>query len=255
MLQIFSASFVIMLASLSGGFFLKKSIADRASKNIHFLTSMSAGVFLIVSYNLAVETLEHASSIGHGICWIAFGIIFVWIIFKLIPDFHNHEISDPKKIRENVENHNIDPRRIIISDAFHNIADGIFIASAFLVGATFGWVTVLSIFIHEFIQEISEFFVLRESGFSVKKALLVNFLISGTILIGSIGGFFALETFSGLVVPLMGIAAGSFLVVVLKDLIPHSIKNSHNTSHHIKHLAWFAIGIVIMIILGLILGH
>jgi zinc and cadmium transporter len=216
---------------------------------------MSAGVFLVVSYKLAVEALEHSENYSMGFLWIAVGIIFVWIVFKLIPDFHNHEISDPTEIHENILKHKLDPRRILISDSFHNIADGIFIAAAFSINPSFGWVTVGSIFIHEFIQEISEFFVLRESGFSVKKSLITNFVVSSTILIGAIGGFFALDTFEIIELPLIGIAAGSFLVVVLKDLIPHSIKNSSNLKHHLKHLVWFFIGIVIMSFVSLLGGH
>ncbi len=92
-------------------------------------------------------------------------------------------------------------------------------------------------FVHELVQEVSEFFVLKQAGYSTKKALLTNFAVSSTILIGSIGGTFLLDTFSELELPLMGIAAGAFLVVVFQDLIPHSVRKAKAKASHLKHAA------------------
>jgi zinc transporter ZupT len=66
-------------------------------------------------------------------------------------------------------------------------------------------------------------------------------------LIGSVGGLFLLDNFKVFEIPLLGLAAGSFLMVVIQDLIPHSIKVSTSRAHIIKHLAWFLAGLLIMI--------
>ena len=132
------------------------------------------------------------------------------------------------------------------------MGDGLLLVTSFAINSTLGLAATISIFIHEIIQEISEFFVLKQAGYSTKKALLVNFSASATILFGSVGGFFLLKYFKFIEIPLLGLAAGSFLIVVIQDLIPHSIKTSTTKMHIIKHLTWFATGILIMIGLGAI---
>jgi len=54
---------------------------------------------------------------------------------------------------------------------------------------------------------------------------------------------------------LVSFSAGSFLVVVLHDLIPDSVRHSHQNKNYIKHLAWFILGILVMLLAGLLFGH
>jgi zinc transporter ZupT len=249
-------SFVIMLASLSGVIFIWKRFGEVIEKNLSYLVSFSAGVFLFVTYLLAQETIHHSESqsggIGTGVFWIVLGIVLFFILFKLLPQFHHHH--DEKEECDHPHS-KIDARRILVSDGVHNIGDGILLATSMMASPAIGVMTAVSIFIHEFVQEVSEFFVLRQAGFRIRKALWVNFLVSATILIGAIGSYFLLETFEILEIPLLGIAAGSFLVVVLNDLIPHSIRNSHNKTHYFKHITWFIIGLVLMGLAGNIVSH
>jgi zinc and cadmium transporter len=240
-----------MLASLMGVISIWKNIGQLIERNLHFLVSFSAGVFLFITYHLSTETIEHASSIQVGLLWILAGVFGIWFIFKLLPAFHHHCDNETE-----IHTHSpIDARKIIVSDAIHNIGDGILITASFTVSTTLGLVATLSIFIHEIIQEISEFFVLKQAGYSTQKALVINFITSSTILIGSIGGYFLLAGFESIEVPLLGLASGSFLMVVIQDLIPHSIKMSTSKLHIIKHLAWFLAGVLIMILVGLFSAH
>jgi len=259
MLEIIFYSVLIMTASLIGVFSIWRKAGKTVERNLHFLISFSAGVFLIISYQLIIEVMHEGSNISSSIFWVLLGMVGIWFLFKIIPEFHNHEEAHAHDhehkdiLEENTENdhfknheNKIDSRKVILTDAMHNIGDGILLAAAFTISSPFGIMTAISIFIHELIQEVSEFFILRQSGFSTKKALKINFLASSTILIGSIGGFLLLGYFEILEVPLLGIAGGAFLVVVLQDLIPHSVKNSISNKHHFKHIFWFIIGATLM---------
>ena len=53
-----------MLASLVGVFAVWGKAGSLIEENLDFLTSFSAGVFLIVAYHLGEETLEHAGNVG-----------------------------------------------------------------------------------------------------------------------------------------------------------------------------------------------
>lgn len=245
MLNILISSFVIMLASLIGAISVWKNLGHFIGKNLHYLVSFSAGVFIVIAWQLSVEALESSTFI-----WIALGAIVSFVIFKLLPDFHHHE--------ESIKGHShskIDARRVIVSDAIHNIGDGILLTAAFSVSITLGIVTTLSIFIHELIQEISEFFVLKQAGFETKKALIINFITSSTILIGAVGGYFLLEKFEMIEAPLLGITAGSFFLIVAHDLIPHSISSITEKSHVLKHLAWFILGAILIALANMAIPH
>lgn len=252
MVEIIFASIIIMFASLSGVFFIWKKIGRILEKNLVFLVSFSAGVFLFITYLLTEEVFHHSGdSLHSGIIWILFGIFIFYGLFKVLPNFHHHH----NECEKDHTHSSIDARRILISDGVHNIGDGILLATSFMASFGIGILTTFSIFTHEFVQEISEFFVLREAGYKTKKALWLNFLVSGTILIGAIGSLYIFKSFEALKVPLLGMAAGSFLVVVVNDLIPHSIRHSKTKILYLKHLAWFILGLALMAIVEELFGH
>jgi len=240
-----------MLASLSGVIFIWKVFGKYVQNNLGLLVSFSAGVFLVLVVGLFNEIFSESENILSPILWVGFGIVIVSLLFKLLPNFHHHHDDS----HEHEKHTGIDAKRIVFSDAIHNIGDGILLASSFMVSISLGIAATISIFIHEIVQEISEFFVLRQAGLSTKKALIVNFVSSGTILIGSVGGFFLLEKFETLEIPLLAISAGAFLIVVIKDLIPESIRHSREKKNYWKHIVSFLIGVSIMFNINSIFPH
>lgn len=251
MFLIFSYSLLVMLASLSGVFFLWRGMGNFLERHLSLLVSFSAGVFFVIAYELSEETLLHARTPWEGLLWVFLGATLLWLIFKFLPTFHHHHGEADKDCHYR----GLDARRILWADALHNIGDGILLATSLMISPLFGFFTALSIFVHEFVQEVSEFFVLRQSGYSSVKALGLNFLVSGTILIGALGSFFLLQAFEILEVPLFGLAAGSFIVVVLQDLIPHSVRHSHNEKMYVRHILWFLIGLLLMMGVNSLVSH
>ncbi len=231
-----------MIASLVGVTLLWKGAGEFVEKNLKYLVSLSAGVFIVLAFQMVSETLEHSIGALQSILWIVAGALGAYIVFKLLPTFHHHH-----DVRSEDQPHSqLDVRSIIVGDGIHNVADGILLASSFALSPVLGAITTASVFFHEIVQEISEFFVMKQAGYSTKKALAINFVVSSTILIGSVGAFLLLEQFEKLEVPLLGVSAGVFLLVVLFDLIPHSVRHSKERVHHIVHLVCFMIGIGLM---------
>ena len=251
MIEIFPYAVLIMFASLVGVFSVWRRAGRVVERHLSLLVSFSAGVFLVIAYQLGIEALEHSNTFRFGLLWIIVGVLAVWLLFKFLPSSHHHH-------DETLETHphsRLDARRIVVSDALHNLGDGIFLAVSFAAGSSLGIVAALSIFVHELVQEISEFFVLRQAGYSAKSALVLNFAISATILPGALGGFFLLENFEILEVPLLGLASGAFLVVVFHDLIPHSVRASRHSRFYWRHLLLFLIGVVSMSIVNILTAH
>lgn len=251
MLEIILASITIMLASLIGVIFTWKILGEFIKKNIGLLVSFSAGVFLVLVIGLGEEVFSHSESFITPVPWILGGALGIFILFKLLPNFHHHH-SDS---HEDHSHSKIDVRKIVISDSIHNIGDGILLAASFSVSTIVGVTAVASIFIHEIVQEISEFFVLKQSGLSTRKSLLINFLSSSTVLIGAVGGFFLLDTFEAIEVPLLSISAGAFFVVVIQDLIPESVRHSKQKKNYFQHILFFLVGFAIMIAIKTIGSH
>src|SRR3989338_1866539 len=243
------ASVLVMLVSLSGKLVTWRGAGPIIERNLHFFVSFAAGVLLVVAYRLAVEIAEHAGSLSAGLPWIVIGAVVVLIAFRYLPSYHHHHDKGEHAHSK------IDANRILVSDSIHNIGDGVVIVVSFIASPVLGIASTFSIMVHEMLQEISEFFVLREAGMQVKAALVYNFLTSSTILIGTLGAYFLLERFEALEVPLIGLSVGSYLVVVFHDLIPHSLGSAVGMRHLLRHLAFFVIGLVCMFAVAYFLPH
>lgn len=241
------AAFVIMLASLSGILFVWKRLGRWTESNIRYLATCSIGVFSIIIFGLFGEALEHGT-LWSTVLYALAGLATIGIVVKLIPDAHHHHEGGDH------DHSPIDARRMLLGDAVHNIGDGLLLVPAFAVDLHAGIAASIAIFFHEFVQETSEFFVLRQAGYSTRQALAKNFLVSSTILIG-VGLALALSSVDGLADALIPFAAGGFLYVVLRDLVPHTIKSvkRHGKSH--LHLGSLVLGAAAMIAVTLIAPH
>ena len=87
---------------------------------------------------------------------------------------------------------------ILIGDGMHNFTDGILIAAAFLANPQLGIVTGVAIIAHEIPQEIGDFIVLLNAGFSRARAYVYNLLCSLMAVVGGLLGYFTLDKASGL---------------------------------------------------------
>ncbi len=237
---------LIILASLSGLFFSVKYLRKWTDRMMPYLISLSAGVFLVTALQLINEGF-HLQKGGLTIGGAIGGFIIILIIQKLLPESHHHHDSVTEEVHSKQS-----AIKILIADSVHNIVDGIVIAIAFAVNKEIGIFTAISILIHEFIQEISEYFVYIDSGYSIKKAITLNILSASTLIIGVLMGSIIGDNDTVQAI-LLGLASGMFLQVVFADLIP----NPHQMEKDqvIRHVGAFILGVLIIISLGLIVPH
>ena len=177
------------------------------------------------------------------------GIVIIELVHHLLPHQHHHHETHHDHAHTPV-----DGRRVLLSDAIHNITDGIILVPAFIVDWKIGVAATLGIFLHELVQEISEFFILKEAGYSNIKALKLNFAASSTILIGvAIALVFA--SFDTFVSILAGVAAGGFISVVVRDLLPHAIESAKAHGKWTQHALAVLVGIALMVTMTIIIPH
>ena len=208
------------------------AIKAKASQ-VPMLVSYAVGALLGAAF---IEVLPHAfyqsESIEATAATVLAGILAFFILEKLVLWRHCHieecEAHDPHSPPRPAHSHNGHSHNdhgrsglmILVGDTFHNFVDGVLIAAAFMADTQLGIVTSIAIIAHEVPQEVGDFLILLHSGYSKRKAMLLNMLASAAMVVGGVLAYFTLQVAQALVTPLLALAAASMLYVAVADLIP-----------------------------------
>jgi zinc and cadmium transporter len=153
------------------------------------------------------------------------GIILFYVLEKFTLWRHCHE--------QPCDVHTRAGTMILIGDSLHNFVDGVAIAAAFSGSVPLGIVTSVAIIAHEVPQEVGDFAVLLESGYSRSRALWFNMLSSLAALLGAVMTYFLLPIIQSLVPYLLSVSAASFIYIALADLVP-----GRRSTGGLRSLAW-----------------
>lgn len=212
------------------------------------LSVLSAGLFLLLPEKVKVKILPHGISFAIGaLLTVAFlgliphafeqlnsdqfqllsgtvlaGILGFFILEKLLIWRHCHSSACEAHNDEQTQHthHQSAGTLIIIGDSIHNFVDGVLIAAAFLTDVKLGMVTSLAVVAHEIPQEIGDFVILLQNGYSRSKALIYNVLASFTTVIGGVLAYYGLEDLHTILPFFLALAASSFIYIAVADLIP-----------------------------------
>ncbi|MDY6769261.1 MAG: ZIP family metal transporter, partial [Candidatus Nanohaloarchaea archaeon] len=139
---------------------------------------------------------------------------------------------------------------VLLGDGVHNFIDGLVIAAAYLTSFGLGVATTVAVALHEIPQEIGDFGVLVHGGFSVRRALLYNFLSAVTAVIGA-GLVVLLANGSGMRQFLVPFAAGGFIYIAGTDLLPE-FKEETGVKKSTVQVGAFLAGIAVMYALKIV---
>jgi zinc and cadmium transporter len=143
---------------------------------------------------------------------VLLGIVLFFILEKIVIWRHCHEVD--------CEVHGQAAPLILIGDAFHNFVDGIVIAAAFLTSVPLGVTAAVAVIAHEVPQEVGDFAILLENGYSRSRALLFNTLSASATLPGAILAWAWLDEAQAAMPYVLAISAASFIYIATADLIP-----------------------------------
>jgi len=185
-----------------------------------YFVSFAVGTLLGAAF---LEIIPHAYELSRDLHQISLivliGILVFFILEKLLVWRHCH--GSHCENHSPVVNHDVKKGSIlIIGDCFHNFIDGILIASAFIVDINLGLITALAIIVHEIPQEISNFSILINLGYSLSRTLLMNVITGFAMIIGAILAYFVLNDLEFLIPIILAFAASSMIYVAISDLIP-----------------------------------
>lgn len=153
------------------------------------------------------------------------GILGFFLLEKLLLWRHCHSHDCETHSEEHF--HQPAGTLIVMGDGIHNFVDGVLIAAAFFTDINLGIVTSLAVAAHEIPQEVGDFAILLQSGYSKTKALMYNMLSSLGTLLGGILAYFSLGNLHEALPYFLALAASSFIYIAVADLIPTLHKKTH----------------------------
>lgn len=182
---------------------------ERRRSLLPLLLSYATGTLLGAAFlGLLPESLERAAPMTVTTT-ILVGILLFFLLEKWVIWHHCHaEIC----YSEICEVHGHAGPLILIGDALHNFVDGFVIAAAFLTSFSLGVATSLAVFAHEIPQEVGDFAILLDSGYSTRKAFLYNLLSGLAILPGAVIAYVYLGAMQAAVPYVLAFSAASFML-------------------------------------------
>lgn len=242
-LWIMGATFLGSVVSLIGRslvFVTKRNI----KKYTYYFISFAVGTMLAVVFlDLLPEAAEYIS-FEDASKYALVGFILFFIFEKALFWHHCHDGECDVHASGYL---------ILWGDAIHNFIDGVIIALAFMADVRLGVITAIAVVFHEIPQEMSDFFILLNSGFERSKALVYNFLISLVSLLGAALTFFLASGADALIGPALGLVAGHFLYISASDLVPELHLKVPTKKQIFLQIFFILLGVTLIYTVGVVL--
>lgn len=204
------------LLSLLGGILLVSS-SDRISRFITPFVGFGAGAFLAVSFlDLLPESIEVLGEPHVAFNYFLLGFTLFFLLERVVMKYahtHSNEVAH----HEHTESL---PWLVILGDSIHNFIDGVVIALSYIANPALGLTTTLAVAAHEIPQEIGDFAILLDCGWSKQKIIMVNILSSLLTILGVLLGYTIGHSFDGILPYMAAVVAGIFTYIAASDLIP-----------------------------------
>ena len=200
------------------------------AKVIDRLVPVSAGLLLATAVTHLLPEAFHSEADPQALGWVLLaGILGLFLLEKLslIHHTHHHE-GDLHHHAHGHDKHEAGSGGlpILIGDAFHNFADGVVIAGAFLVDVQLGFIATLAVMAHEIPHEVGDFMILLNAGFTRRRAFMFNLVSGLSAVLGGLIGYFVLDEMQSLLPYALAVAAASFIYIALSDLLPEMMRRS-----------------------------
>ena len=253
----------IVLATVAGGLL---SVGIAASLTVAMLgrivrgmVSLSAGVLLGTALlHVLPEAFESSAGARELFLTLLAGLLFFWLLEKaeLYRHVHHHEGDGHH------HHHHFDAEQagrggysVLVGDSIHNFCDGVIIAAAFLADTQLGIVTALAVVAHEIPQEVGDYIVLLNAGFSRSRALLFNALSGLAAVLGGVVGYFVVGPWEAVFPYLLVAASSSFIYVAVADLLPQ-LQQRLPLRETAVQVAWLVLGLVtVVVVTGALHSH
>ncbi len=194
------------------------------------LVCVSAGLLLTVALTHLVPEAQAGGVDMHALGWVLLaGILGFFLLEKLALIHHTHHHEGDQ--HHHHHGHDASEARrggipILVGDAFHNFADGIVIAAAFVLDWQAGVLATAAVIAHEIPHEVGDFMILLNAGYTKQRAFVFNLISGASAVVGGVVGYFVLDAVNELLPYALLLAAASFIYIALSDLLPEMMRRS-----------------------------
>ncbi len=257
LLYIILASLAEMLVALVGIFFVFLG-SDKLKKYIAYFISFAVGTLLAVIFLSILPEAVSQTPADVVFAYTLLGFLSFFLLSRVLRWYHHHhengvtcdhdgEPAGCISLEESEKRTNKSTGYLVlIGDLAHNAIDGVIITLAFLADVKVGIATTIAVLFHELPQEIADFFILINAGFSKKKALLLNLLSSSTTIIVAVLTYFIAVDATKAIGPALGLVAGNFLYIAASDLIPELHEWNKKGGSTVRQFSLILLGVAVM---------
>ncbi|XP_068621386.1 zinc transporter zipt-7.2 [Battus philenor] len=203
----------------------------------------------------------HNMTVGLGVLG---GIITFLVVEKTVRLFsgshgHSHNTDKRKDGEKSKKSSKTKKQEIKIAgylnlaaDFTHNFTDGLAIGASFIAGQSIGYITTVTILLHEIPHEIGDFAILVQSGCSRKKAMMLQLLTAFGAISGTIISIYLQGSSDGLVSSLiLPFTAGGFIYIATVSVIPELLEGSNQKfSQSVKEILALLAGVYMMVLIA-----
>ncbi|XP_076661802.1 zinc transporter catecholamines up [Halictus rubicundus] len=220
---------------------------------------------------------HHVHDMSVGLC-VLLGIIMFLVVEKIVrliktDHTHVHALSDTqnasKEKKDDISNKDADETdptskesmddseneiKItgclnLVADFLHNFTDGLAIGASYLAGSSIGFVTTFTILLHEIPHEIGDFAILIQSGYSKRKAMMLQLTTAVGALLGTCVSLLA-EGMGDLATKwILPFTAGGFIYIATVSVIPELLTDT-KFGQSVKEIIALLLGVYMMVLIA-----
>ena len=182
------------------------------SRLVPWLISYAVGALLGVAFLALLPEALNSLGAREVFTTLLAGILVFFVLEKLVLLRHCH--TDECHV------HAAAAPLIIFGDAFHNFLDGAIICTAVMTSVPLGVSTAVAVAAHEIPQEVGDTAILLASGYSRRRALLLNVVSGISGLAGALLAYVAVDWLPSLRPYVLAFSSASLMYIAMSDLIP-----------------------------------
>lgn len=220
------------------------------------------------------EEGEHGHNMSVGLCVLLGIIVFLTMekIVRIIKTDHSHshvrnapENKEDKKVQKSSGKSDAASKEKeakggrneikiagylnLVADFLHNFTDGLAIGASYLAGKNIGYITTFTILLHEVPHEIGDFAILIQSGYSNRKAMLLQLTTAIGALLGTYVSLLAEGMGDLATMWILPFTAGGFIYIATVSVIPELLTDT-NFKQSVKEIIALLLGVYMMVLIA-----
>ena len=222
---------LVAAGSMLGGWLPSRIKLSHAHMQV--VISFVAGLMLGVAlFHMLPHSAAYTASLDETVAWMVGGLLGMFFLIRAF-HFHDHAHGQDPGDHDHGHAHAFSWAGVAFGLAVHTIIDGIALGAAVLAEskeglAVAGLGTFLAVALHKPLDAFSIASLMRASGWTTKRQLLVNLGFALMVPVGALLFFFGVGEPGPAVGRALGFSAGVFLCISLADLLPEVQFHSHD---------------------------